>query len=761
MNFLEKAVTVLLNRPQQQQQKQQQQQQQQQTRPEQQLQSGQRQTQQTNANSTPRIPASTKDAATRSINIAWLDYPMESGISAQLLSWQIFKNYRFFKLNLEKAETSTGKSQWEKPEYTPPPPPPDFSPLPIPNDFNNSTIESTRFLGKLHNESKFMSTTGVRLSYINHLVEFWTVDRLQGKTTTDICKEVVVPWTQHHKSSVCDLLAKSDNPKQAEVVAEASWFISHAWKYQFLDVVSTLNLFFSNRKDVGLMDKNEDPVVWFDLFTNSQHNTSERPFEWWQTTFMEAVQKIRNVVMVCIPWEDPVTLRRAWCAFEVFATKKTGSTFHVAMTGADMQRFKDKPYFAHTSKISIKNSEAFKASDRENIFRVIIEELGVNGVARVDSIVKDMFFGWIIQNFHMIAKSIPTYADTEGGLLMLTGDSTAAVAAFENFYTWCKVHNEETMHTAVVGNLGLAYAHNNELERAVTLFSDYVNKMESLLGPISIQSGRVLDDWGISYLLCHDYDKAESILNKAYAIQLEFHSFKAHRAVLVKHHLVMLYIMKEEFDKAFSVVKEIEQLENQFNSSLLISLEDVLAVGVKKIPYTPVATITKDIFPTQLEIQTATFYQGNYDAPLIIFQKVLSAILTVSGHSVLTFHISTLTGLCHLFLGQNKAALEVLEEALDKSIAAQHCDILVATAMAYHKVGQVEEALLLLKLCITAPTRHFSHLKLIVWMKLTIWRVYRDLDMNEEEAVAYLDLQEIASERYGIDWMARKEFKEW
>ncbi|KAJ3059277.1 Kinesin light chain 3, partial [Rhizoclosmatium hyalinum] len=134
--------------------------------------------------------------------------------------------------------------------------------------------------------------------------------------------------------SLCaQLYLEADNPISS-VSKDAKWFISHAWKYKFLDVVSSLFHFAQKH--------NLDPattIIWFDLFSNSQHNTADKPFEWWETVFMNAVKSIGNVIMILQPWNDPIPLKRVWCIFEVYASNVTKSEFHVAMTPADEADF--------------------------------------------------------------------------------------------------------------------------------------------------------------------------------------------------------------------------------------------------------------------------------------------------------------------------------------------------------------------------------------------------------------------------------------
>ncbi len=114
-------------------------------------------------------------------------------------------------------------------------------------------------------------------------------------TTTDVCERFLKPITSVKRQSYCELLAEQHSPD----VGEASHFISHAWKFPFIDVVDALQHHFSHEPDVYL---------WFDVFSNNQHSASSFPFEWWKDTFMNAIGKLDRVVMILFPWYNPIPL---------------------------------------------------------------------------------------------------------------------------------------------------------------------------------------------------------------------------------------------------------------------------------------------------------------------------------------------------------------------------------------------------------------------------------------------------------------------
>ncbi|KAI9353220.1 hypothetical protein DFJ73DRAFT_828577 [Zopfochytrium polystomum] len=149
------------------------------------------------------------------------------------------------------------------------------------------------------------------------------------------------------------------------------------------------------------------------MFSNSQHDTSARPFDWWKETFMAAVKSIQNVVMVLLPWNDPVPLTRAWCVFEVFATAYTKSKFHVAMPPSVSSDFfsnlvgRPSIFYEVLAKISCTRSCATLESDRKLIFEVIDCSLP-DGMAALDALVLNM-----IKTYH--DRAMAAVADLEQG----------------------------------------------------------------------------------------------------------------------------------------------------------------------------------------------------------------------------------------------------------------------------------------------------------------------------------------------------------
>ena len=138
---------------------------------------------------------------------------------------------------------------------------------------------------------------------------------LEGKITTNcttgdmlalvksLTKTAATGWVG---LSYCQLLRQQTGVSFE--VGPATVFISHAWKYKFLEFLKALEFRFKDQADVRL---------WIDLFCHNQHDdlTSDD----WITKFEEHIVRIHNTVMILFPWKEPIPLTRfAYSAIPIF-----------------------------------------------------------------------------------------------------------------------------------------------------------------------------------------------------------------------------------------------------------------------------------------------------------------------------------------------------------------------------------------------------------------------------------------------------------
>jgi tetratricopeptide (TPR) repeat protein len=108
-----------------------------------------------------------------------------------------------------------------------------------------------------------------------------------------------------------------------------------------------------------------------------------------------------QVLLISLPWDDPITLQRAWCIFEVYSCIAKDAKFDIAMTKQEEERFLANIQVNHCiafydmlGRIKSENSECFLENDRVEIFGAINKILP-NGFITLDSILFRTIEKWI------------------------------------------------------------------------------------------------------------------------------------------------------------------------------------------------------------------------------------------------------------------------------------------------------------------------------------------------------------------------------
>ena len=232
-------------------------------------------------------------------------------------------------------------------------------------------------------------------------------DKLIGKSTFNVCEEIVKPFTLESKSSFCRHMMKKSSKAG---IGKADVFISHAWKYMFLDVVDALVAHFKDEPDA---------IIWFDIFSVNQHTSNNKTFDWWSSTFQEAIRKFGRTVMILLPWHDPVPLTRAWCLWELYSTIITDVKFEVAFSPSEYDNFLHTMMVAPEqsinqmkAKINVENSSAQNDIDRQQIFQAIQKRTTFD---KLNNIVFQCLEKWVLETLinrltYLYKKSLPSTA---------------------------------------------------------------------------------------------------------------------------------------------------------------------------------------------------------------------------------------------------------------------------------------------------------------------------------------------------------------
>ncbi|KAJ3038988.1 Kinesin light chain 3 [Rhizophlyctis rosea] len=194
------------------------------------------------------------------------------------------------------------------------------------------------------------------------------------------------------EKSFCDHL-RHDHP---DATGTASWFISHAWQYPFLDLVDAVTTFFSELDAL-------ETFIFLDLLSLPQHHRTETiTAQWLSDFFTNAIFTMKNILAIWSPWNKPITLTRAWCVYELY----TGSindnvNLRIAMPPGEALAFRDSiatdpgVFYGTISSIKSDQTTATKAEDLAAVRKAITETVGFEAL---DRIVLSFLSDWMVSN---------------------------------------------------------------------------------------------------------------------------------------------------------------------------------------------------------------------------------------------------------------------------------------------------------------------------------------------------------------------------
>lgn len=252
---------------------------------------------------------------------------------------------------------------------------------------------------------------GIRLSR----VKIFLNERISRTwKTEDVCEKFIKPFTESCQLSVCDMLAKAND----DDVGRAEVFISHAWAYNFNDLIETLLDHFQEK---------EDPFLWIDIFTVNQHNKPKS--EWWMTSFQKAIEIIGRCILVLDTFLSPLPLSRVWCVFEMFACVVSNSSFEIILFPGEEENLKfqlerlmnlpnARDHITRLFHIDLRLCYCKEPKDKEMIFSEIRKLEG--GIGRVNGIVCGYLSDWAIKTIERQGENSLPLASAKNYLLQGT-----------------------------------------------------------------------------------------------------------------------------------------------------------------------------------------------------------------------------------------------------------------------------------------------------------------------------------------------------
>ena len=435
---------------------------------------------------------------------------------------------------------------------------------------------------------------GLKLSFIlNHFYDFCGGrSGLAGKTTSQVNEEFQKKITAVSRLSFCEYLKSNGHHRSA--VGVATVFISHAWSYEFLEIMDALENNFKSEPNV---------IIWFDVFSVNQH-TDVVDFGWWCSAFKTAIRDFGRTVMVLAPWYDPIPLKRGWCLFELYCTIVTNSKFEVAMSKANTSAFlKDisrtplESINRMLATIDVEKSECSKPEDKKRIFEIVLKEVRVS---QINSMIFERMRAWVIdsaeaarvadahdlsmldavaslyQQMGKYEKAEPLYADCLEKRTATLGDShPLTLTSMNNLATILKVRRAYSTaeplfveclekRRSVIGrwhpdtllsmnNLANLYYNQGEHQKAEPLYLSCLENRRVILGEAHPSTLESLNNSAALYDTQGRYDMAEPLYVECMATRKRKLGESHPDTLLSMHNLAILYKNKGDHSKAESM----------------------------------------------------------------------------------------------------------------------------------------------------------------------------------------------------------------
>ena len=318
--------------------------------------------------------------------------------------------------------------------------------------------------------------------------------------------------------SMCQVM--EEEPTTQHFVGRPTHFLSHAWVFLFLNVLSGLQNFVAQ-----LPADEPEPFFWFDCFVLDQHAQSSQGADWWRTTFMLAIGGIGHTVMMLSPWSSPVPLTRSWCLWELYCSHQTEARFSVCLGTGEQEAFREAivqdsgVVLEAFAKIDVRAAEAGSPADRERILSAVEETVGS---VRLNAIAIQELRQWIVGEARGLLRSASVSGRIEISALFRKLDLLAEAQQIA----------EEAVQSAEAGsydlgvagtNLATVYSKQGDYPKALEYYQKALDIKVASVGEQHMSVGNTYKNMANVYRKQGDYPKALEYYQKALDISRQTH----------------------------------------------------------------------------------------------------------------------------------------------------------------------------------------------------------------------------------------------
>lgn len=396
-------------------------------------------------------------------------------------------------------------------------------------------------------------------------------------TTSQVCLRIIKPATMDKLCSHADLLL-SNAINGVPSVSKATVFVSHAWKYLFIE------LFECVKAQYEFSVEKDSAFFWIDIFVVNQHPSSSsvvRDSKWFAEAFKGAIQAIGLTFLVLLPWQSPMPLTRSWCLWEIYSTLNGGTSLIIKLPASQEAEFikvltnKFDEVVLSMSKIDLRKSEAFIEADRLMIYEAV--ETAPGGFTEVNSRIHDRLRLWL--------------SDTgKKALAMLRSNSDDSLSA-------------ETL--LLMNSLAKLLFNQSRLEESQQLYEEALRGRRSLLGEAHSDTLKTMTSFAHVLRAQKKFVDAEKMYRQTLGLQQQTFGDAHLDTYSTKNHLANLLRAQDRLEEAESLYVEAlggrREILGSKHADTLISLNGLALLYKQSGRFLEAEEILKEVLETQRE----------------------------------------------------------------------------------------------------------------------------------------------------------------
>jgi len=444
-------------------------------------------------------------------------------------------------------------------------------------------------------------------------------------------------------------------------------------------------------------DDGKEWSIWIDIFSFNQHVSLHNGptcanIDWYRNTLTSLLTTIGHTLIIYLPWDNPVVLKRTWCLWEIYCSHinnvkisiQLSKKRHPAFLKLISEKFETALDIFNNNGLSVDNSQSSISKCRSEIFEAM-RMFCDDGTHGVNVALKQSIRTWVVNTaIKVLTSEIENCQNSKLHAKMMSGKAIGPVDLILHLFG-CRSHKDHgeayrqflLQEFRLANYLGTLYTEKEYLTAAEKYFNHAMTVGRKFLKKNHTAILAIMSNLALICKKRKDYEKAEELYNFCLKEKnLELGS--GHPSTLVTaFNLAVCIKQRGDAETALAMMlaclsdQEVELgLEHPDTMHTLENVASILlemkrnaeahrllqkSVDYRIKRYGPTHHETVTILETVAELYA---HENDMDDAISVYQRVLETKRSSLGHA----HPST------LMTCERLAAIYRVEEEYDKSL---------------------------------------------------------------------------------------------